>query len=379
MLKLVFALIVSFLFSILGCNSSSSSSDDQTQDHNVDINISSNFLCNNGEFYKLKSKECIDLKHPQWGFKEFEVPKENIFTLQECTQDALLSLLSQLPKNGAKVVLPECTIQTEYSISLFDNVILEGAGVGKSIITGSLHDMISLKGKNIVVRNITLDGKGKALGGVVGTYNKGNILIENMQIKDLRGSGVYLVTNDVQSDTAITIRQNSISQTLHGIVVKTKASAKMLIYSNNLFDNKEYGIDISTTSDIEVSGNYMHDNFYAGAKTPLADNIYFYYNDINYNGKSQNPEERAGLVYMGSNPTASIYVEYNDLTNNHGVAFACWSARFSYLLLRDNKVDGSYDSNGYNIRATGIDNVDIYGDHGRIWAGENSNDRLHFY
>ncbi|MMZ69899.1 hypothetical protein D1872_328240 [compost metagenome] len=82
---------------------------------------------------------------------------------------------------------------------------------------------------------------------------------------------------------------------------------------------------------------------------------------------------------MGSNPTAKIYVEYNDLSYNYGLAFATWDGHFAYLLLRDNDVTGSEDSNHYNIRATGVGQIDLYGEQGKIWVGEGNEGRIHRY
>ncbi len=343
------------------------------------IDVPEGSPCQKGEFYQIKTHECIALKHPTWGFTGFDIAQENRYVLQECSEDALRALLGQLPAEGGHIVLPACTLKIANTIGLYDNTILEGAGVGKTVITGTSADLLSLRGRNIIVRGMTLDGANKALGGVVCTNNRGNLLIENLEIKNLNGSGIYLVTSAAQADTQITIRQNTISRTLHGIVVKTLASAKMLIYSNQLYDNREYGIDVSTTSDVEISGNYMHNNYYAGAKTPLADRIYYYHNSINYNGKGGSVDDRAGIVYMGSSPGAKIYIEYNDLRDNNGLAYASWSADFDYLLLRENLVTGSQDSNGYTIRATGIQTIDVYGDHGKIWVGYGNEDRIVYH
>ena len=380
-MRLFLLLIPFFLLSCGHSSGASSNNDTNTGNggHNITVEVPEGSPCTSGEFYQLRTKECIALKHPQWGFRSFDVPKENVYKLQTCTQEALYDLLNQVPSEGGKVILPECTIKVDDTIGLYDNIIFEGAGIGKTIISDTSHDIVSLRGKNIIVRKMTLEGNGKALGGIVGTYNKGNILIENTEIKNLTGSGIYLVTDQVQANSQITIRQNIISHTLHGIVIKNRASAKMLIYSNNLFDNNEYGIDISNTSDIEISGNFLHDNYYAGAKSPSADGLYYFHNSINYNGKADDPEERAGIVYMLSNPTAKIYVENNDLSNNGGPAFAGWDAHFAYLLLRGNNVTNSQDSNGYNIKAVGIDSIDVYGDQGRIWTGEGNEWRVHYH
>ena len=385
MVKITLAVLL--LVFLIGCGSSEPASDvgsgtGGASDTAVSqVEIPEAFACGADEFYRIKTQQCVKLKHPGWGFRGFETESLPIFTLESCTQDALFSLLEKVPQSGGHVMLPACTIETDDVIALNDNTILEGAGMDKTIIRSHNpnHDMLSLRGKNIIVRGMRFDGTGNALGGIVGTNNGGNILIEHVDISDLRGSGIYLDTAKPQPDAQITVRLSRISQTLHGIVVKMRDSAKILFYSNELFGNREYGIDMSTTSDIEVSGNYMHDNYYAGAKSPMADRIYYYHNDINRNGKDPNKEDRAGIVYMGTNVGASIYIEYNDLRNNGGLAYASWDAHFAYLLLRDNQVAGSEDSNGYNIRATGIDKIDVYGDNGRIWVGEGNEGRIVYH
>ncbi len=368
------------LFMMFGCGSSHTpSAGNGGGNEDTHVTLPENGSCSEGSFYRLQTGECYTLRHPEWGFRGVSIPESNLYRVSECTESALRETLDRVGTSGGRVVLPACTFTLSDTIALYDNTIFEGAGIDQTIILGSTNDIVSLRGKNIIVRGMTLEGQDRSLGGIVGTNNRGNILIENVRIKDLRGSGIYLVTAQPQSDTEITIRANSISGTLHGVVVKTEASAKMLILSNHLYDNREYGIDISTTSDVEVAGNYMHDNFYAGAKSPAADGIWYRYNDIHHNGKSSDREDRAGIVYMGSNPNAKIYLEYNDLRDNGGLAFASWSGHFAYLLLKNNLTVGSSDVNGYNIRATGVDLVDVYGDNGKIWVGEGNEDRIRYH
>ncbi len=379
-----FYITLFLLFMMFGCGSSHAPSAGNGGDNGggngeTEVTLPENGSCSEGSFYRLQMGKCYTLRHPEWGFKGFSVPEANLYRVTECTQSALRAALDQIGTSGGRVILPACTFTLDDTIGLYDNTIFEGAGIDKTIIHGSTNDLLSLRGKNIIVRGMTLDGQNRSLGGVVGTNNRGNILIENVRIKDLRGSGVYLVTGAPQADTAITIRGNSISGTLHGIVVKTEASAKMSILSNHLYDNREYGIDISNTSDVEIAGNYMHDNYYAGAKSPAADGIWYRYNDIHANGKSPDREDRAGIVYMGSNPNAKIYLEYNDLRHNGGLAFASWSGHFAYLLLKNNLTADSTDVNGYNIRATGVDLIDVYGDNGKIWVGEGNEDRIRYH
>ncbi len=348
--------------------------------HGVPVTLPAASVCSAGEAYRPLTKACVPVRHTDWGFVDFALPQRRL-TLDRCSESALQDLLEEArSQGGAVITLPACRLVLHDTIALYDNTLLEGAGTGETILEAAHdNDILSLRGHNIVVRGIGLDGKDRALGGIVGTNNRGNILIEACEIKNLRGSGIYLDTAAPQADTQITLRLNRISHTLHGINVKTLASAKMLILSNDLYENREYGIDMSTTSDIEVTANYLHDNHFAGAKSPLADAIWYRYNDVRYNGKDANPEDRAGIVYMGTNADARIYLEYNDLSRNGGLAFATWSGHFAYLLLRENIVTGSQDTNGYNIRATGVGTIDVYGDHGNIWVGEGNEGRIHYH
>ncbi len=368
---------------LAGCGGGTSGSGRQGSadiGHGVPVTLPAESPCRAAQAYRPLKKACVSLKHTDWGFVDFTLPQRRL-TLDRCSESALQDLLETArSQGGAVITLPACHLVLHDTIALYDDTILEGAGAGETILEAAhKNDILSLRGHNIVVRGIGFDGRGEALGGIVGTNNRGNILIEACAIENLRGSGIYLVTADPQADSQITLQLNRISQTLHGIVVKTQASAKMLILSNDLFSNREYGIDMSTTSDIEVTANYLHDNRYAGAKSPLADAIWYRYNDVQFNGKNSDIEENAGIVYMGSNPSGRIYLEYNDLSHNGGLAFATWSGHFAYLLLRENVVTGSQDANGYNIRATGVGTIDVYGDHGRIWVGEGNGDRIHYH
>jgi len=332
--------------------------------------------CNDGQFYRLKTKECLPLKNPSWGFAGFDFPSENIYTLQNCTEEELKTTIDNLPQEGGKIIMPECTITTKNGIVLPSNVILEGAGIGKTILSNTGDSAVSLHGENIIVRNFTVEGNSASLNGINGYRTKGNILVEFIEAKNFKpdqGSGISFLTVNTLENSRVTIRYCDTSNSLHGIAVKVHTSAKMLIYSNQAYDNKNYGIDMSTSSDIEVAGNYIHDNFVAGAKSPLADNIIYHHNNINFNGKTPTKQDNAGLVYMGTNKNATIIVEDNDISFNGGKAFECWDAEFHRLILKNNIVTGSTDSNGYSIGIVGVDIVEVYGDHGKIWDEKNGN------
>lgn len=330
--------------------------------------------CEEGQYYRLKTKECLPLKTSSWGFQGFEIPGENIYNLEECTQEALEALVNNIPIEGGKIIMPECTISTKNGITLGDNVILEGAGAGKTIISSTEGSAIKLKGKNIIVRKFTVDGNGASLNGIEAfglVRGEGNILIEFIEAKNFKadqGAGISFVTKNYLHNSKVTIRYCNTYNSLHGIAVKVHTNAMMLIYSNQSYKNKDYGIDMSTSYYIEVAGNYLHNNDHSGAKSPRGNRIIYHHNDINFNKK-------AGIGYQNYNYNyySSITLEENDLSNNGGEAFGAWSARLGRLILKNNIVSGSMDANGYSILTDGIKKVDVYGDHGRIWDNNDSN------
>ncbi len=360
-----------YLLFILSCGGSNTPSSQATY-----LEIPKNAPCSGDQFYRLKTKECLALKNPSWGFKGFDIPKENIYTMQSCKEEELERLIDELPGDGGKIIMPECTINTQEGIVLPDNIILEGQGIGKTILSNHNDSAVSLHGENIIVRNFSIEGNNDTLNGINAYKTKGNILVEFIEVKDVnsnQGAGISFLTENRLNNSRVTIRYCNSSNALLGIDIKVHTSAKMLIYSNQSFNNTNYGLDLSTNSDIEIAGNYLYDNFVAGAKSPKADNIIYHHNDINYNGKASAKQDNAGIVYMGSNPNATITVENNDLSNNGGKAFECWDADFHRLILKNNIVTGSLDSNGYSIGIIGVDVVDVYGFHGKIWDEKNAN------
>ena len=367
------------IISFVGCGGSSKKPRDNNVENGDTYIPTPSGVCKDDEFKRVKTNECIKLQNPSWGFQGFSVSNEYNLSKDKCDQDALQAKLDEAYENGGgKVIMPECSIDIENGIILKDNIMLEGAGIGKTILNNLGGDsVVNLHGKNIIVRNFTVDKQnlGQGQHGINGYQAKGNILVEFIEVKnvgnqtDSYNSGISFYTNDPLKNSNITIRYNIVSGGFIGIDFKVQSVAKALIYSNISSNNTQYGIDMSTNIDIEVAGNYLHDNDEAGAKSPAADNIIYHHNDINYNKK-------AGLVYgsghtkISKDGTNSIVIEDNNLSNNDGPAFTPWmggGVKLKKLTLKNNIVTNSTDDSGYNVLVGGIDDVTIVGDHGEVW------------
>lgn len=93
------------LFFFISCGSESSATKGS-----VYLEVPENAPCEGGQFYRLKTKECIPLKNPTWGFQGFALPAENLYTMQSCSENELETLIQGLPAEGGKIIMPECTI-----------------------------------------------------------------------------------------------------------------------------------------------------------------------------------------------------------------------------------------------------------------------------
>jgi len=329
--------------------------------------------CEKDQFYRLKTKECMDIENPSlWGFQGFTVG-ENNYTISTLTEGELKEVISNLPQEGGIIIIPEGIIEITDGITIPSNVVLQGAGAGRTILSNRSSDeftsVVELDGENIIIRGLTIEGNGESLNGIDGHKSGGNILIEFIEARNFKlnqGAGIAFVRKVALAKSRITIRYNSLYNGLHGIAIRVGVYgtiANMLIYSNQSFNNTNYGLDISTSYSVEVAGNYLHNNKEYGAKTPRANEIIYHYNDVNFNKKG-------GLLYEGTNYNAHIIVKYNNLSDNGGLAYNVTSATFDKLTLIDNIVTNSIDENNNTIGAYGARNIYITGDHGNIWYNE---------
>lgn len=270
--------------------------------------------CPEGEFLDLGASAdsdenvCRPLAMP-FGFDQdaFQETFSNAeFVLNTCTEDALRDLLNQVRSSGGTVSLPACTIPLTSSMTIPSNVILQGAGIDQTIFeaqVGFTGNMLrSKQDVNIIIRDLTVDGAMTDSTGILVWYVN-NVLIERVRVHHNGGSGITF-----RYAQKITIRYSESHDHIefHGIGSKdcfpneesvpdslecredagetapgTLWSRDYAVYSNRLYNNGDYGIDIHASSG-EVAGNISENNFY-GSKFPDASRLWIHHNWMNGN------------------------------------------------------------------------------------------------
>lgn len=267
--------------------------------------------CAEGEFLNLQTDACQPLD-TEFGF-DAALFAENVgpdeFTLDECSDDALQTLLDGLGPEGGTVRLPACTMAVDRKLFVPSNVVIQGAGVGETVLqTDASFDETLLQvrhASNVIVRDLTLDGGG---GGhlLLSAWYADNVLFERIEARNANGTGI-----NFRYTQRITVRYSSShgNGTWHGIASKdcfpgdeemddideciaqfreksgeveetpgVLWSENFAIYSNRLYDNGGYGLDLHASRG-EVAGNVMDSNGY-GSKFPDSSNLWIHHNRI---------------------------------------------------------------------------------------------------
>jgi len=276
---------------------------------------SSSNPCPEGEFLDLRHAVCRPLVK-DFGFNAAHFAERvggRVHTqhvLDTCDVDALIDVLAQVDEDdGGTVHLPACIFSVDRRIYLPSHMILQGAGVDKTVFraaNGYDSDILLIKGEeNVIVRDLTVDGANTGGRGVFAWYAK-NVLFERLDVQFMNRVGIrFRYTKD------ITIRYTDIHDSVqwHGIGSKdcfpgeddipdseecaaqlaeyaegvdwmpdVQFSQDYAIYSNRLYNNGSHGLD-SHASQGEIAGNLIYNNAY-GTKFPDASNLWIHHNRI---------------------------------------------------------------------------------------------------
>ena len=299
-----------------------------------------------------------------WGFQEFEVPNNSV-TLKagDDIQNALNTLSN---KGGGKLILAA----GEYNlgeISLPSNVVIEGAGIKKTILKANKHIYHLLEARdtkeNIVIRGVTLDCRNQVEYGCLAfNYGTKNVLVENIEVFGAGRSDISAYNENWTEAGHFTVRDNIIYSTVnyHGISMRFIKGA--IVANNIIYKTVGDGIDMSRVIHGEVTNNSVIDTGY-GTKFPGSDYLYMHDNYIDEVWKE------GGIKF---NPISEdynrehIHIENNTLKHTRG-GIVDWgdsspAPHFAEFVAKGNIVTDDYNKmnmirvkNGINLYDYGND------------------------
>lgn len=321
-------------------------------------------VCSEGQYMDLTSDTCRYLVK-NFGFDAAQFDANfsgDEYTLGTCTESALQAILTQMGTVGGRVTLPACTIVINVGLNIPSNVIIEGAGIGQTIFESSAtfsHNMFKAKYRsNVIIRDLSVDGRSVSGNSGILAWYADNVLIERVDVHHNGKSGIifryakqvtirYVESHDhvlwhgidskdcFPSDPAIPDSTECATQagsTAPGVLWSEDYAA----YSNRLYNNGRFGLNIHANNG-EAAGNLVYDNVY-GSKLPDAANVWIHHNEYKSNANWGSwvyntvdaPEKIAHNIVYFENiftenqehpvyidiPAYNIYLLHNQYNNN---------------------------------------------------------------
>ena len=306
-----------------------------------------------------------DLTKTNWGFQPFSIPNESV-TVQ--AGGNIQAAIDSLP-NGGTIKLEAGNFSGSY-IRLKSNIVLQGAGIDKTIISFTVGDALPLiqahggRGdKNIIIRDFTADCTGTTnANGIEFVYGATNVLAENIEVFGAGKSNLISYnTSWTEQGKNITFRNINSHDTVeqHGIAMRFVEGA---IVENYESDNVNgYGIDFSRVKYGEIANASISGAGFGATKYPGSNYIYIHdssFTDNKFVGIKFNAlkeDINAGIMYF--------HIENTRVINSEGgiVDWGDSSApqTFAEIVLIGNTIEG----NEYNdVRVRGCNAAHEYGD-----------------
>lgn len=237
--------------------------------------------CAEGEFLDLRASVCRKLDRPDLGFDavRFEAGQDTSRVIQSACDETAFEDALAAAQGGGTVQLPACTMEVG-RVNIPSQVVIEGAGVGQTILRGGgcvnaspKRILLVQNQADVVIRNLSMDAGG-ANCVMLEVERSTNVLIERIEIYNSTEVGMRF-KNGVRN---ITIRYADIygNGEFHGIGSKDCPSGATLvdcppeswsssyaIYSNRLHNHDDHGLNLHGLNG-EVAGNLSYYNHHAG-------------------------------------------------------------------------------------------------------------------
>ena len=274
-------------------------------------------VCEDDEYLNLLTESCQTLDKRFGHTSEVYRPKTVYLKCGEITSNRINETIQTFGNTGGTLLLAPCKAALTDDIKLKSNVTLRGSGVGRTVLYRSKNwdskagTLIRLHGEknnhveNIVLTDFSVQGSApepSSMNNIQIQYAT-NVLVERVETRNPGKSGItvkasqyvtirYITGHGALHFHGIASKDCYIHPSLDGddedvLISKDECAygysdfytENIAIYSNLVFNNRQYGID-SHASYSEVAGNRSFHNGY-GAKFPEpANNVWIHDNEF---------------------------------------------------------------------------------------------------
>ncbi len=202
------------------------------------------------------------------------------------------------------------------SLTVLNEAKLIGENESETVIDANgFSNAVNFVSTKSEIKSFTVKNA-EATAVIVGKYSK--VTIDNCDIKNAGKYGVDVKQSSATNKYKFTIKNSEISgSAAQGIYI---AKRKISVSDNEIFDNKEEGIDLHPGDKGTVSGNNIHGNTESGIESILSGaNLIFKNNHI----KNNHTQGITVQIYSTSKK-GKVKIQRNTISGNHdyGIRYA---------------------------------------------------------
>ena len=325
--------------------------DDLTLEPRPDLPAAAN-PCDDDSYLDLMGNTCRAVDKPELGFDADEFAQHlgpEIIRLADCDEGDLLSALTDLESQGGGILyLPACQFALTDAIEIPDNVIVQGAGVGRTWITaestnldndllifGEYRNTEPFSANHLILRDLSLSSNKNEIG----IHTADNVLIERVEVYGgLDKSGVSIWRSHRVSVRHSTIRDNTTNGLTNGRCLADPdmdgpdegddvsftectggyppgAMENYRLTSNEIYGNT-MGIDAHASLG-EIAGNSTRNNTHGAKMIVGADRLWVHHNDFSAVEKN-GLKIHAEYSFMDASAAPSQHVYYANRVHDNG-------------------------------------------------------------
>lgn len=350
--------------------------------------------CEEGYFLSTTSMLCQPLTK-DFGFShaDFALSATNLVIEQDlfkCNQSDLLASIETIKVNGGGTLqLPACTIEIDSPFWLPNNIKIQGAGIGKTIIHAPSWETTTVsmmhienpdtkvfarpEVKNVIISDLSFTGD-ESIAEQKMTYlsfsDSQNILVERVEFMSASRSNIsfnrsqnitlrYIFSQGAYwhgIGTKDCFPETSMDTDNSGLISKQECAAiaggehlywseNISIHSNVLFENKGMGID-SHASNAEVAGNELINNYYGSKFPEPATGLWIHHNVFSGNTRHGSSSKTQYCGTVDTSMLSSDHVYYHNRYNDNSSTindFAFRVDNVENVILLENE---QYENNG---------------------------------
>jgi hypothetical protein len=241
------------------------------------------------------------------------------------------------------------------TLTITKSLTIDGAGTLASVLSAGTNgfNVNVANTDTVILRNISINGVGTGINGINWFNNGGNLIVENVEIERVTGSGIFMNLTNSGNLTVTNSRINNCGSTDNTDaairITTTFGTAKATIAQTTMTGNR-VGVNVGDRAQVIVRDSVA--SGYQATGLPVGFNIGGGTSSTMFLENCTAAHNNSGVRGLGTGGTEQVFLSNCDIydNNNAGVNMASFTQAVSY---QNNRITGnSLDIAGTFVNAS---------------------------